>query len=445
VRTLYARILLWCFGTLLFSLFAFFAISRPIQDRAAGRRGPFEGMHALELDQARQAYLDGGSARLAAYLEQLHGYFGVEHYLLDAQGRDLVSGVDRAEMLRAERNEMRGPPRPVNGRMTMARASSDGRFHLVVIAPPPLPLSNLMPYYLLVLAAVAVLCWVLAAYIASPLRSLAGAVDRFGRGDLSARVHFARRDEIGNLARSFNAMAERIETLLTAERRLLQDVSHELRSPLARLSFAAELTRNAPDRDAAVARMMKEIERLAKLVGALLEVTRAEGDAASRRSEDVRLDEIVAGIVQDCRLEAEVRGCRIAFDGFSPAVVCGDPELLRRAVENVLRNAVRYAPENSAVEVSLEARGESVDLAIRDYGPGVPDALLPKLFDPFFRVDDSRDPATGGVGLGLAIACRAVRLHHGELVAENAHPGLLVTMRLPGAAVPETAGVRASG
>ena len=437
MRTLYARILLWCFGTLLFSLFAFVAISRPIQDRAAGRRGPFEGMHALELDQARQAYLDGGSARLAAYLEQLRGYFGVEHYLLDAQGRDLVSGVDRSEMLRAERDEMGGPPpRPVDGRMSMAaRTSSDGRFHLVVIAPPPLPLSNLMPYYLLVLGAVAVLCWVLAAYIASPLRSLAGAVDRFGQGDLSARVHFTRRDEIGNLARSFNAMAERIETLLTAERRLLQDVSHELRSPLARLSFAAELTRTAPDRDAAVARMMKEIERLAKLVGALLEVTRAEGDAASRRSEEVRLDEVVAEIVQDCRLEAEVHCCRIVFDGLSPAVVCGDPELLRRAVENVLRNAVRYAPATSAVEVRLEARGASVDLAIRDYGPGVPDALLPKLFDPFFRVDDSRDSATGGVGLGLAIACRAVRLHHGELVAENAHPGLLVTMRLPAASV----------
>jgi two-component system sensor histidine kinase CpxA len=296
-----------------------------------------------------------------------------------------------------------------------------------------------MPYYLLVLSAVAVLCWLLAAYIASPLRSLAGAVDRFGRGDLSARVHFRRRDEIGNLARSFNAMAERIETLLTAERRLLQDISHELRSPLARLSFAVELTRTAPDREAAVARMKKEVERLTKLVGALLEVTRAEGDAASRRSEDVRLDEVVAEIVQDCRLEAEVRGCRIAFD-VSAAVVRGDPELLRRAVENVLRNAIAYAPVDSSVEVGLAAGESGVELAIRDYGPGVPDALLPKLCEPFFRVDDSRDSATGGVGLGLAIASRAVHLHHGELMAENGHPGLLVTMRLPAAGARRTTG-----
>jgi signal transduction histidine kinase len=431
VRTLYARILLWCFGTLVFSLVAFFAISATIQAHTAGKRGPFGAMHEMELDQARQAYLSGGSAALAAYLDRLHGYFGVTHYLLDARGRDLVSGAGRAGMLRAAREEMGGPPRRVNGQMIVARSSSDGQFHLVVIAPPPLPISNLVPYYLLVAAAVAVLCWALAAYIASPLRSLAGAVDRFGRGDLSARVRFKRRDEIGNLAQSFNAMAERIETLLTAERRLLQDVSHEFRSPLARLSFAVELARTAPDREAAVARMKKEVERLAKLVAALLEVTRAEGDATSRRSEDVRLDEVAAEIVDDCCLEAAVRGCRIVFDGFSAVVVRGDPELLRRAVENVLRNAIQYAPENSAVEVALEERGNAVAITVRDYGPGVPDALLPKLFDPFFRVDDSRDSATGGVGLGLAIACRAIRLHHGEMVAQNAHPGLRVTMRLP--------------
>ncbi len=432
MRTLYSRIVLWCLGTLVLSLVAFFAISRTIQFRAAGRRGPFEGMHALELDQARQAYLGGGSAALAVYLDKLRGYFGVDHYLLDAHGRDLVSGADRSPLLRARRSEMDGPPEPVNGQMVVVRPSDDGQFNLIVIAPPPpVPMSNLVPYYLLVFAAVGVLSWMLAAYIASPLRSLAGAVDRFGRGDLSARAHFRRRDEIGNLARSFNAMAERIETLLTAERRLLQDISHELRSPLARLSFAVELARTAADREAAIERMKKEVERLTKLVGALLEVTRAEGDALSRRLEDVRLDQVAADTIEDCRLEAEVHGCRILFHGSASTVVRGDPELLRRAVENVLRNAIRYAPDNSAVEVSLERRGSGVDLAIRDYGPGVPDDLLPKIFDPFFRVDDSRDSATGGVGLGLAIASRAVRLHHGELVAENVHPGLLVTMRLP--------------
>jgi signal transduction histidine kinase len=431
VRTLYARILLWCFGTLLLSLLAFVAISMTIQARTARGPGPFEAMQALQLDQARQAYEEGGSVRLAAYLEKLRAYFHATHYLLDAQGRDLVSGADRSGMLRRAEQSMGRPPRPMGGPMVMTRASSDGRYYLAVVAPPPLPISNLVPYYLLVLAVIAFLCWPLAAYIASPLRGLASAVDRFGRGDLSARVETRRRDEIGNLARSFNAMAGRIQTLLTAERRLLQDVSHELRSPLARLSFAVELIRTAPDQEAAVERTKKEVDRLAKLVGALLEVTRAEGDAGASRLEDVRLDELVAGTIEDCRLEAEVRGCRILLTGSSPVLVRGDPELLRRAVENVLRNAIRYAPEQSAVTVSQQPAGDGVEIAVRDYGPGVPDEALPKLFDPFFRVDDSRDAATGGVGLGLAIASRAVRLHHGQMKAANAHPGLRVAILLP--------------
>jgi signal transduction histidine kinase len=431
VRTLYARILLWCFGTLLISLLVFVAISVAIRERTAGRAGPFEGMHALELDQAREAYQNGGREALAAYLGKLNAYFHVGHYLLDAHGRDLVSGADRSKMLERRGGPMGGPPPPMHVPMMMGTPSSDGLYYLVVAAPPPFPISSFVPYYLLILAVIALLCWLLAAYIVSPVRGLASAVDRFGRGDLSARVETRRRDEIGNLARSFNAMAERIQTLLTAERRLLQDISHELRSPLARLSFAVELVRTAPDQDAAVARTKKEVDRLAKLVGALIEVTRAEGDAASRRSQDVRLDEIVFDTVEDCRLEAEVRGCRILLSGTGPAMVRGDPELLRRAVENVLRNAVRYAPESSSVEVTQRDAGGSVEIAIRDYGPGVPDALLPRLFEPFFRVDDSRDAATGGVGLGLAIAARAVQLHHGEIAAANEHPGLLVTIKLP--------------
>src|SRR5258708_2599822 len=173
--------------------------------------------------------------------------------------------------------------------------------------------------------------------IGAPLRTLANAVDRFGQGDLSIRLGLARRDEIGNLARSFDRMADRIETLLIAERRLLQDVSHELRSPLARLSFAAELARTAPDHDVAIARVKKEVSRLSDLVGTLLEVTRNEGDPSSRSRATFFLDELVREVVEDCSVENIDRACRVTLPAADPVALVGDRELMRRAVENVLR------------------------------------------------------------------------------------------------------------
>jgi two-component system sensor histidine kinase CpxA len=309
--------------------------------------------------------------------------------------------------------------------------SADGKYRFLVVLENNFDLTPYLPYYLLILAAVALLCWILATNLASPLRSLARVVDRFGAGDLSVRVNSSRKDEIGEVGRAFDRMAERISTLLTAERRLLQDISHELRSPLARLSFAAELARTAEDRDAAVARMKKEIGRLTDLVGGLIQVTRAEGDPAAGSGESLRLDQLLGEVVDDCRVEADARGCQIAFDSKRELTMHGDREVLRRAVENVVRNAVRYTPAGTSVDVSLDDTGGVARIGVRDYGPGVPAEALPKIFQPFFRVDDSRHTATGGVGLGLAIASRAIGLHHGKLWAENTTPGLRVWIELP--------------
>jgi len=215
---------------------------------------------------------------------------------------------------------------------------------------------------------------------------------------------------------------------------LLQDVSHELRSPLARLSFAAELTRTAPDRGAAVERLKKEIDRLTDLVGTLVEVTRAEGDPSATRLEPLQLGELLRSVVDDCRVDADARGCSIGVNGEVDLTLRGDRELLRRAVENVVRNAIRYTPRGSTVDVKMESAGHNARISVRDCGPGVPEELLPKIFQPFFRVDDSRDSSTGGVGLGLAIAYRAISVHHGRLWAQNVHPGLNVCIELPLAA-----------
>ena len=194
-----------------------------------------------------------------------------------------------------------------------------------------------LPFYLWILLVVTFLCYILAVHLAKPLRSLGRTVDRFGRGDFSARAQGNRKDEIGDLSRAFNRMAEQIETLLNAERRLLQDVSHELRTPLARLRFAVELAKTGDDRDAAHARIRKEVDRLADLVDQILHLTRVEGDPSSREQDEVPLHDLVRSLVHDCTLEAEARGCRLNLLVSAAALLRGDRELLRRAFENVLQ------------------------------------------------------------------------------------------------------------
>jgi two-component system sensor histidine kinase CpxA len=387
----------------------------------------------MELESASEAYESGGPRQLRIYVDRLRRYVAGQHFLTDGRGVDLLTSDDRFAML-ADAVPEGGRPRHFGGPMVMMARSADGRYCWISkMDPPPMDIGNYLPYYALILGAVALLCWFLAMTIVSPLRVLKRTVDRFGAGDLTVRVNSRRRDEIGELSQAFDRMAERIGTLLSAERRLLQDISHELRTPLARLSFAAELVRTADDPEAAVARLKKEIQRLGDLLSTVLQVTRAEGDPQAAVFEDLRLDELLAEVVEDCRVEADARGCALVLECNQDAPIGGDRELLRRALENVIRNAIRYAPAESTVKVELTAKtaADTARISVRDYGPGVPEDALTKIFQPFFRVDDARESSTGGVGLGLAIAMRAVGLHRGSIVARNAHPGLQVSIELP--------------
>jgi signal transduction histidine kinase len=429
VKSLTSKVLMWCLGTLAFSWVGLVVVSRVIS-RNILRPANAAETPAGTLDSAIHAYESGGAAALDERLTSRRALFG-KYSLLDEQGRDLVTRDNRAALIAGMRPDQ---SRAIPGRGIVIYAAGNGRYSLVWVGewmnmPNALiSIRTLLLYYLPVLVAVAALFWLLAWNIASPIRRLAKTVDRFGSGELSVRTGSRRRDEIGNLSRTFDRMAERISTLLTAERRLLQDISHELRSPLARLEFAAELVRTAEDRDAAVGRLRKEISRLNNLVNELIQVTRAEGDPSQYQAEEIRFDEIVLEVIEDYR---NTRRCEIAADAGKPVVVRGDRELLRRSIENILQNGLRYSPEGAPLEVKLETAGDTVRLTIRDYGPGVPHDALTKIFQPFFRVDDSRDKTTGGVGLGLAITGRAVALHHGRLSAENANPGLRVTMEIP--------------
>jgi two-component system sensor histidine kinase CpxA len=178
-------------------------------------------------------------------------------------------------------------------------------------------------------------------------------------------------------------------------------------------------------------RIQKEADRLNELVGELLQVTRVESDPSMQKTDSVHLDELLADLVYDSLLEAKAKDCTLLLKAPVSAVVAGDEELIRRAVENVIRNAMRYAPRGTAVDIELAKFYDTAVVAVRDYGPGVPEEALSRIFDPFYRVDSDRNRASGGLGLGLAIARRSVQLHKGKLTAQNAHPGLLVTMEFP--------------
>jgi two-component system sensor histidine kinase CpxA len=382
----------------------------------------------MQFEEAGLEYENGGAKALASYLGWQQSFYPSLHFYLLRNGRDLVSGEDRSHLLTMAQSGWRFLA--VTSPIVIAVPSPASPDAFIIDAPP----DNVMfylDYYLLLLGAITILCWGLAMQFASPLNQLAEIVRRFGVGDLSARVRSRRNDGIGDVARAFDQMADRMEKLLTAERRLLQDISHELRSPLARLSFAAELARTSPDRDAAALRVNKEIDRLTDLAQSLLQVTREEGDLSALKLEYVALDTLLHELVQDCEIDAAARGCQLASTGLCPVELLADPVLLRRAVENVVRNAIWHAPPGSTVEVALDITEVNASITIRDFGPGVPAETLTQIFKPFFRVDNSRNADTGGVGLGLAITQRAIHMHHGHVWAENAEPGLLICVDLP--------------
>jgi two-component system sensor histidine kinase CpxA len=411
------------------ALGAFIAVTRSVIGGAI--HNAYKGAYLVQTEQAVRAFQTGGAAATHALLSELNQAFDSEHFLIDERGKDLITGADRSAMLTAVQATGNGRPAMMEDRFVFGERSKDGHVWLLVVGTPPFSGWSFAPFYLVTLAAVVFISWLVAIGIAAPLRVLASAADRFGRGDFAARVRVRGTSEIGTVAASFNEMADRIQTLMTAERRLLQDISHELRSPLARMKFAAELARTAPDRQAAIDRLQRDLDRLTTLVGELLEITRAEGDPATRRLEPVDLNVLVGDVVEACQLDADTRACRIVVDGRATRTLRGDAELLRRAIENVLRNAIAHAPDKSEVTVRIVEEAKRLTLAIRDLGPGVPDGLLTRIFAPFYRVDPSRETQTGGIGLGLSITARAVQLHHGTVQAENARPGLRVVLSLP--------------
>jgi signal transduction histidine kinase len=284
-------------------------------------------------------------------------------------------------------------------------------------------------------------CLWLARYITAPVTKLRAATRQLAAGNLNARVGSAaakRRDELADLGRDFDHMAEQIEALMSSQRRLMTDISHELRSPLARLNVALGLAwRHAnPETEGSLERIEREADRLNELIGVLLRLARLDSGVDPMNRDTVELEALVREVSADADFEAQSRNRTVRILRSVPCSITGTRSALRSALENVVRNAVNYTAEGTEVEVILErvrdASQESAVIRVRDHGDGVPEDVLENIFRPFYRVADARERSSGGTGLGLTITETVMRLHGGQVKANNSHTGgLVVELRFP--------------
>jgi two-component system, OmpR family, sensor histidine kinase CpxA len=417
------------------------------------RSTTWEGLRTTALNDAVNVYEEGGESQLRQYLDNLESTQHLRAFLFDEKGIE-VSGRPVPDW--AIRLATGGPRMPRDGFIIPAppvqrdsRASSDGkhRYTLVLGLPPGPrvffgPRGMPVPGLIIAIISSGLVCYLLSWYLTKPIVRLRAATQQLAAGDLTARAGApasTRRDEVAGLMRDFDAMAERLEILLKAQSRLLNDISHELRSPLARLNVALGLARqrSAGENADMMERIELEASRLNELIGRILTLARLEDGEQRVPQTPVPLDELVLNVAEDAEFEAQARHCHVhTVIPEGDWGVRGNASLLHSAVENVVRNAIRYTQERTSVAIELSsepgAQGPEAVLKVNDCGSGVPPQALEKLFEPFYRLDDARERQTGGVGLGLAITERAVRFHGGRVTARNRpEGGLQIEIRLP--------------
>ena len=408
--------------------------------------------------QAARAFEASGPKALKSWLEGLESTEPFSRtFVIEPSGKEILGRPLPRWFLRGpvdggdanNSNSVSDPIAPVGGALVLVSANGD-TYHVVVgplrnsprlfgeLEQPGVPMQTL----LLALVVSAVVCFLLARYLVAPIDRLRHATRRMAGGDLNVRVSQSmrgRHDDLGLLATDLDTMAERVRNLLETKQQLLRDVSHELRSPLARLQLALSLARrqdNPSERH--LARIACEADRLEQLIARTLKLARLERPAGIVEHVPVDISELLKNIVTDVAIEADAQGCTVTLQADAALTVSGDLELLRSSFENIIRNAVRYSPPGSQVGITARrmkgptTRDECAEVIIYDQGPGVPEKDLALIFEPFYRVDAARDRAGGGEGLGLAIAARAVGLHNGVIEARNLQTGgLVVSVTLP--------------
>jgi len=397
----------------------------------------------IATDLAAATLAHGGVEALRSWMIDVESRRPVQVFAVDDDGRDVL-GREVSETIVAAARELAEKGEPGARRV----AAPGGESYLVFVtrpagAPrPPGPRPGrpgpppIAPWEFIVIGIATSLVFsaLLAWYLTRPIRNLRWAFDAAAAGRLETRVSplmGRRRDEIADLGRDFDRMALQLQKLVSAQRRLLHDVSHELRSPLARLQAAIGLARQEPAKvEPSLERIEREASRLDQMVGEVLALARLEGGTATRPKERVDLAYLAANIAEDARFEAQAAGRALRFHAEGDAPVIGDADLLHRAVENVVRNAVKFTREGTTVEVNVHTTKSSAVLTVADQGPGITSAELAKVFDPFYRGEAGN--GTPGFGLGLAIAQRAIDAHGGTIRAANSpRGGLEVSIELP--------------
>lgn len=449
-RSLYLKIFIWFWLAMIIinvATFAIFALTRPTPIRRSWRDLTQVGPNA---QRAAEIYEQSGAAALTAALETTEKNSGVRATFFDERGAELSgrTAPAGATELIARATDSREIEFRFAGRDTLVArpvVSSTGQRYMYVahIPRPPFQqgLQTQALRLLVILVIGGIFCFWLSRYLTTPLLKLRKTTNQLAEGNLGARVAdklARRRDEIGQLGRDFNGMAERLESMVKAQQRLLGDISHELRSPLARLGVALGLARQRSGAEAngALDRIERESDSLNEMISQLLELTRLESGTDARKRTEVDLAALVRDVAEDADFEARSVNRSVQVVWTERCSINGVEELLRSAVENVVRNAVRFTPEGTAVEVELRRMNGGGDrfavISVRDRGKGVPEASLEKIFRPFYRAEDARDRQSGGgTGLGLAITERAVRMHGGSVSAMNARDGgLSVEIRL---------------
>ena len=405
-------------------------------------RGATSDAVALYAQSAAEELDRYGMVALNNYFQRLEQSAHIHAALFDEDERLIAGRVSKdAADLAPHAGQGGEPAFKIQGSTALAAQRTigpTGRVYILVAEMPRGPVGTVrrlaraqMGQWIAAILLSGLICYLLTLYLTRPILRLREGSRELAAGNLSARAPAElerRRDELGELVRDFNQMAERIERLVTSQRQLISDISHELRSPLARLNVALGLARQRAGAEAisALDRIEREAERLNEMIGKLLSLARMQGAMGPPEKSRVQLDEMVKEVAEDAEFEAQERNCAVRVVGSIKCATEGSPELLRSAVENVVRNAVRYTAPGSEVEITLANRDSSAEITVRDHGPGVPEAELQHLFRPFYRVANARERETGGAGLGLAITDRAVRLHGGTVAAANAPGGGLV-------------------
>jgi signal transduction histidine kinase len=381
---------------------------------------------------------------LPVWIEKQEKRDNLEIFLVDQEGseifgKELSPGVDRVlkKLAGFRRRASHREGRVMFFGQEFYRPEWGSINLIIAQSPPASPFikyltDHLWLRLLLALMISGAISYVVSRYLTRPLKNLQQASRSLADGNLDTRITVSARggDETDELARDFNSMAKQLQEKIQSQKRLLNDVSHELRSPLARLRVALALAEEDPSR---VAELLKRIdhetERLDELIGQLLAVP----DAAIELEDSLELVTLLRELCGDAGFESQQHDKQIRFSSdLAEAIVSSHGDLLKKAFENVLRNAVQYSPPGSVIEVSLTKIAGNYLITIEDSGPGIPEPDLQRIFEPFYRVDAARQRETGGFGLGLSIARRAIDQHGGSITATNKHPGLRVTIQLPG-------------